>query len=171
MSLLSKLLGGKKPTLSDVVELLQGKEQKPAASTPSYTYTAPRPAEPVYEAQLEPTPLGRSWGEAMPNEPNQYNYPGTWQAYFEDIFSKEFAAYRCVRENNPLSSKAVSYTFYEGTQKVLAVELLSEGCDVYRLRRQCERENVPYLRFYYNHAGWWNARSYVVNRMQKAMGL
>ena len=128
MSLLSKLLGGKKPSLSDVVELFQEKEQKPASSPVSHSYNA-RP-EPAYTVEMgEETPIGRSWGERMPNEPNQYNYPGTYHQYFEDIFQTEFAAYRVVRTDNPLTSRATSYSFYAGDTPVLVVELLSRSCD------------------------------------------
>lgn len=169
MSLLSKLLGGKKPSLSDVVELLQGKEQKPASRPVSQqpAYTAPKP---VYqEPEGEPTPIGRSWGERMPDEPNQFNYSGNYREYFEEIFRQEFSELRFYREENPRSSKATAYTFYRGTEKALVIEMLAEGCDVYQLRRTCEREGTPYLRFYYNHEGWWNARSYVVKRMRNAL--
>ena len=31
------------------------------------------------------------------------------------------------------------------------------------------KEGVPYLRFYKDHEGWWNARSYVVSRIEKAL--
>ena len=116
------------------------------------------------------TPIGRSWGERMPNEPNQYNYPGTYREYFEDIFSREFAAYRVVRSENPRSSRASSYTFLMGERPVLVVELLSRSCDVYQLRNSCRKSGTPYLRFYYDYDGWWNARSYVVNRIRNAIG-
>ena len=169
MSLLSKLLGGKKPSLSDVVELFQEKEQKPASSPVSHSYNA-RP-EPAYTVEMgEETPIGRSWGERMPNEPNQYNYPGSYREYFEDIFSREFAAYRTVRSENPRTDKASSYTFFAGDKPALVVELLSRSCDAKQIREGCRRSGTPYLRFYYDYEGWWNARSYVVNRMNKALG-
>ena len=169
MSFLSKLLNGKKPSLSDVVDLLQGKEQKqtsrPVSQQPAYT--APRPS--YQEPMGEPTPLGRSWGERMPDEPNQFNYPGSYREYFEEIFREDFPELTFYREQNPKSSRASSYTFYRGAQKVLVIELVGQGCDVYLLRRNCEREGMPYLRFWYDHDGWWNARSYVVKRMREAM--
>ena len=166
MSLLSKLLGGKKPSLDDVVDLFKEKE-KPAArpAQPSY-YNRPQPAC----AEPEETPIGRSWGERMPNEPNQYNYPGTYRQYFEDIFGREFAAYRVVRSENPRTSKASSYTFLANDRPVLVVELLSRSCDVCQLRNSCRRSGTPYLRFYYDYDGWWNARSYVVNRIRNTLG-
>ena len=177
MSLLSKLLGGKKPTLSDVVELLQGKEQKPA-SRPAGTGSAPSPhstgshfAQASRQETGEETPIGRSWGERMPNEPNQYNYPGTYWDYFADIFNREFAAYRVEVRKNPRSTAIRSYHFSNPDgAPALVVELLSQGCDANQLRRDCRRQGVPYLRFYYDHEGWWNARSYVVRRINEALG-
>ena len=168
MSLLSKLLGGKKPSLSDVVDLLQGKEQKPAPSQADNF--ASRPANPAPEALGEMTPIGRSWGERMPNELNQYNYPGSFREYFEDIFRQEFAAFRVTRKANPLSDKTSIYTFYDGPRTVLVVEIMSSRGDFQKLRRDCQRQGIPYLRFYYDHEGWWNARSYVVNRINAALG-
>ena len=172
MSLLSKLLNGKKPTLDDVVDLFKEKDApaaKPAAQ-PAKPACSPRP-EPLDQQSLgEETPIGRSWGERMPNEPNQYNYPGSYRQYFEDIFRTEFAAYRAVRSENPLTSRASSYTFYSGDSPVLVVELLSRKCESNQLRKNCRKSGTPYLRFYYDYEGWWNARSYVVRRMREAIG-
>lgn len=171
MSLLSKLLGGKKPSLSDVVDLFQGKEARPEPDT-ARPAVQPQPAYNAYEPCGEPTPLGRSWGERMPDEPNQYNYPGSYKEYFEDIFRTEFAAYRVLRSENPLSRKTDIYTFYDVfDHQVLVVEVMDSGADLYKLRRDCERAGMPYLRFYHNHFGWWNARSYVVKRIRTALGI
>ena len=167
MSLLSKLLSGKKPTLDEVVDLFKEKE-KPSAKPAQPTYYS-RP-EPAYTAEMgEETPIGRSWGERMPNEPNQYNFPGTYRAYFEDIFNREFAAYRTVRSENPRTSKVSSYTFFSGDKPVLVVELLSRSSDAYQIRNSCRKSGTPYLRFYYDYDGWWNARSYVVRRINEAI--
>lgn len=168
MSLLSKLLNGKKPTLDDVVDLF--KEKDAPAAQPAKPAFSPRP-EPLDQQPLgEETPIGRSWGERMPNEPNQYNYPGSYRQYFEDIFRTEFAAYRAVRSENPLTSRASSYTFYNGDSPVLVVELLSRKCEANKVRKNCRKSGTPYLRFYYDYEGWWNARSYVVRRMREAIG-
>ncbi|MBO4289212.1 MAG: hypothetical protein J5865_03820 [Lachnospiraceae bacterium] len=170
MSLLSKLLSGKKPSVSDVLDLFQGKEEKPAEAQNVRPAAQPYRPEPAYEAQGEPTPLGRSWGELMPDEPNQFNYPGTYREYFEDIFRNDFADCTFVFEQNPRSSRIQKYAFYRDMRKVLVVELVGQGCDAYEVRRLCAKEGTPYLRFYHDHEGWWNARSYVVARMRKAMG-
>lgn len=168
MSLLSKLFGGKKPSISDVADLLQGKDQKPASVQAGYS--APRPANQTPDYALEETPIGRSWGERMPNEPNQYNYTGTYREYFEDIFSRDFPAWRVTRSFNPYSEKSTAYTFFDESRTVLVVELVSCRSNLQRLRRDCGRKGIPYLRFYYDYHGWWNARSYVVNRINAALG-
>ncbi|MBQ1371730.1 MAG: hypothetical protein IIY70_02245 [Oscillospiraceae bacterium] len=165
MSLLSKLFGKEKPTLSDVVDLLQGTGDQARQSSRSS-----RPGNSQPALAEEPTPIGRSWGKRMPEEPNQYNYPGTYHEYFEALFREEFRFYTFTREENPKSRHTTSYTFYEAGRKILVVELLAQGSDVYLLRERCKQEGIPYLRFYYNHEGWWNARSYVVNRMKHAIG-
>ena len=168
MSLLSKLLKGKKPSIDDVVDLFKEKKTPAAQSANPAEQARPKPIS--QQPQGEETPIGRSWGERMPNEPNQYNYPGSYLQYFEDIFQTEFAAYRVVRTNNPLTSRATSYSFYTGDSPVLVVELLSRFCDAYQLRKNCRKNGIPYLRFYYDYEGWWNARSYVVRRMREAIG-
>lgn len=169
MSLLSKLLGGKKPTLSDVVDLLQGKDAQtvePAAPKPAPAqYTRPT-------AQPEPEPEGPSgvsWGERMPNEPNQYNYYGTFWEYFEDIFRRDFADYQVTRKENPRALSVYTYTFSKGNGTLLVVELFSRRSDAYKVRSDCRKQGIPYLRFYYDYDGWWNTRAYVTDRIRKAL--
>ncbi len=168
MSLLSKLLGGKKPSISDMVDLLQGKASKPVSG--QNVSFASRPSNQVSESFVEQTPIGRSWGETMPNEPNQYNYPGSYRQYFEEIFNRDFAAWRVTRSFNPKSDKTTIYTFFDGSRTALVVELMSRRADLQKLRRDCGRSGIPYLRFYYDYHGWWNARSYVVNRINAVLG-
>lgn len=170
MSLLSKLLGGKKPTLSDVVDLLQGKDEqpaRPAAAPAQKPWAAPSQNAP----QPEPEgPSGVSWGERMPNEPNQYNYYGTFWEYFEDIFQREFAEYRVTRRENPRAVSVYTYTFAKGEGSCLVVELMSRRNDVHKVRDDCRKQGIPYLRFYYDVDGWWNTRAYVTDRIGKALG-
>ena len=171
MSLLSKLLGGKKPTLSDVVDLLQGKDDQPAPpSRPEpvsnqNTWSAPSQPEPVSEG-----PSGFSWGERMPDEPNQYNYYGTFWEYFEDIFRRDFADYSVEHKENPRALSVYTYRFSRGGGPLLVVELLSRRNAVYKVREDCRKQGVPYLRFYYDVDGWWNTREYVIQRIRKALG-
>ena len=104
----------------------------------------------------------------MPDEENQYNYNGTFMEYFESIFREELPQYRMNR-TLPSNSKRVLYTFFSGSSMALVVELMSEGCSVNRIRSDCRRDGIPYLRFYYDHHGWWNTRAYVVKRLRDAV--
>ena len=98
----------------------------------------------------------------MPDEENQFNFSGTFMQYFESIFSAEFPRYFVEKETD---GSRVIYTFRDGGAKALVVELLSEKSSVYKLRKACQKEGVPYLRFYSDHDGWWNTRAYVVQRV------
>ena len=114
-------------------------------------------------------PSGFSWGRKMPAEENQYNYNGSFDSYFEKIFREEFGNYRLERTDIP-GSKRIVYAFYDGERKVLVIELMSQSSVAKKLRRDCEAAGIPYLRFYYDHEGWWNTRNYVITRMRNALG-
>ena len=131
---------------------------------------AKREAEAAYDdVQMEPA-SGDSWGEVMPDEENQYNFHGSYDEYFEHIFDNDFSGYEYEREDLPGTARTV-YTFYAGGgRKVLILELMNQTSCANKIRRNAEKEGVPYLRFYYDHDGWWNTRSYVTRRMQKALG-
>ena len=32
-------------------------------------------------------------------------------------------------------------------------------------------QGIPYIRFYYDHEGWWNTKSYVIRRTSEALGI
>lgn len=171
MSLLSKLLGDKKNVLSDIVDLIQGAAQ---AEKPAHPDTAVNNAWSAQNYTAQPDaasdgPSGVSWGSRMPDEPNQYNYPGSYEDYFADIFNREFADYRVERQQNPRTRGAYTYTFTKNAAPCLVVELLSERNEVYQVRDDCHKQGIPYLRFYYDHKGWWNTRAYVTERMRKAL--
>ena len=104
----------------------------------------------------------------MPDEPNQYSFNGSYIDYFADIFSKDFAEYRVERES-VRGGRATVFTLWSGSRRALVVELMSENSSSKKLRSQCASDRIPYLRFYYDHHGWWNTRSYVVARVRKAL--
>ena len=112
---------------------------------------------------------GFSWGEEMPAEENQYNFNGTYVEYFDGIFKSEFPQYRIECESLR-KGKITVFTFFSGDAKALVVELLSENSQAENTRFNCSREKIPYTRFYYNHHGWWNTRSYVIKRTKDALG-
>ena len=104
----------------------------------------------------------------MPAEENQYNYNGHFTAYFENIFNTEFAAYR-YEKAVLYEDRRIVYYFYSGDAKVLAVELMTDKSDARKFRNDCKKAGLAYVRFYFNHPGWWNTRSYVVRRIKEAL--
>lgn len=136
-----------------------------------------KPAEPAHEAPAAPAapsaqerydaPSGDSWGEFMPDEENQFNYGGSFESYFEHIFKEDFPGYSFEKVYVGYGRTRVVYRFTKGAGTALTLELMSEKCSARMTRRECEAAGTPYLRFYYDHDGWWNTRSYVVKRMKK----
>ncbi|MBQ7475672.1 MAG: hypothetical protein IJS78_07130 [Clostridia bacterium] len=157
MGLLSKLFGGEKAVEKAAKDILGGILGQNNGGNANE-----RPAETAAPVR-EDTYGGDSVWDRMPAEENQYNFGGTYSEYFESLFRSEFPAYRF--EKTPVGgSGRLVYTFY-GSSRALVVELMSERCSAYKVRNDCRRDGVPYLRFYYDHAGWWNTRSYVVGRI------
>lgn len=111
---------------------------------------------------------GNSWGPVMPQEENQFNYKGTYKEYFNDIFRSEFSSYDIESSDSP-NGRVTVFVFMKDNKKALVVELLSQKSSVYKLRSHCAREKIPYLRYYYDHHGWWNTRSYVTERTRDAL--
>ena len=173
MGLLDKLFSGStdaekaaKDLLSGLVNSAKEAVEKEEAKEQAQPYQEPQPqAADEYAAD---GPSGDSWGPKMPDEPNQYNYGGTFEEYFEDIFGKEFAQYRVDKEST-YYGKRILYTFYDGGRKALVVELLTSSSGSKKLRDRCRAEGTPYLRFYYDYDGWWNTRSYVTRRVTAAL--
>lgn len=163
MGLLSKIFGGDKDVEKAAKDLLKGiidnaqQNQQVSAGEDESAHKA------------ESSPSGFSWGEKMPAEENQYNYNGSFDEYFEGLFRSEFPELRYEKDEISPNRRIV-YTFYSGDSKALVVELMSEKSSARKLRNDCKKEGVPYLRFYFDHEGWWNTRSYVVGRMRDAIG-
>ena len=105
----------------------------------------------------------------MPPEENQYSFNGSYVEYFDKVFREEFPSYRIEHAPAPKGRRATIFTFYNAQGKALVVELMSENSVARMLRQECAAENIPYLRFYYDHQGWWNTRSYVVRRTLAAL--
>ena len=172
MSLLDKLIGNSKKAVNNVIGSItnalneKGKAEQEAPK-PQHSGIQVGATIPHYEP--EPAPSGVSWGPTMPAEPNQYNYPGTWLQYFDVLFMKEFSEYRIVRDVIG-DGKRVVYTFYSGEKTALVVEVMNQSCAAQKLRRDCRRSGTPYLRYYYDHEGWWNTYSYVCDRSRAALG-
>ncbi|MBO4604679.1 MAG: hypothetical protein J5657_05215 [Clostridiales bacterium] len=127
---------------------------------------------PVMDSVLtsEPTPSGFSWGEEMPAEENQYNFGGSYREYFEKIFSEDFPDLAAAKEIPEKFPNRTTYRLSRGGAVALVVELLPESTATKKVRKECEAAGTPYVRFYYDHDGWWNTRAYVVDRIRKALG-
>ena len=172
MGLFKKLLGGA-PDISleklakgitDVAEKAVRKVESYAAdsASDSGSQNQARPYEPETAAS------GFSWGKNMPMEENQYNYHGNYVQYFDHIFREDFPGYQAVSQKEPKGSSTI-FTVYHAGRKALVVELKSEKSESNRVRRACQMEGTPYLRFYYDHHGWWNTREYVVTRVRSVL--
>ncbi len=125
-----------------------------------------RPAQPQRPAYVAAS--GDSWGDEMPAEENQYNFAGNYVQYFEKVLREEFPAYTVKTDDSDRSRRTV-FTLYSGMNKALVVEVMTESSSAQKLRRRCEAEGTPYVRFYFNHRGWWNTRSYVTRRVRAAL--
>ena len=160
MGFLSKLLSGEsKKILGDIIDSVQaGVENSATGQSGGNQYSD--------ESQTEAG--GKSWGPKKPAEENQYNFRGKYYEYFDSIYKAEFPEYDITYETIKGDYSTV-FTFYKHSNKELVVELLSETSSTKKLKRECAQEGIPYLRFYYNHRGWWNTRSYVIERTRNAL--
>ena len=157
-------------TIQNKAEEVQGKTNpfEPSAHAPENSSAKTAPVQTGSRTAGSHTPAGVSWGEEMPEEENQFSYDGTFVEYFEQIFRTEFPCYQVTRKTEQ-DGKTVIFTFRKGVREALVVELLSQRSERKKLRSDCEANGIPYLRFYYDHDGWWNTRSYVVNRVAGAL--
>ena len=170
MGLLSKLFGDKNglgEILSEVTNAIKQESVNLHESEQKKTTAAP--VETVRESAVKNGPSGFSWGPDMPAEENQFNYKGTYKEYFDNVFRSEFSTYK-IESADANNGRSTVFTFWDGSRKALVVELLSEKSSAYKLRTDCKAEGVPYLRYYYDHHGWWNTREYVKQRTRNALG-
>lgn len=167
MGIFSKLFGDKASIIDDIAaakkqELLDRLEKEKSDAETSYS-TAGKD-----NAVTPKAPSGFSWGPEMPDEENQYNYNGTYKEYFNDVFRTEFPDYT-LESADTNNGRATVFIFYKDGQKALVVELLSRKSSADKLRSDCRKERLPYLRYYYDYHGWWNTREYVKQRTRNAL--
>ena len=139
-----------------------------AAANPNSAASNARPASAAPAPSSSGAESGFSWGPTMPAEENQYSFSGSYLAYFDMVFSQEFPQYRITRET-PKKGHSTIYSFWLGERKALVAELMSERSEANKLRSECRARHIPYVRFYYDHDGWWNTRSYVAQRTRAAL--
>lgn len=136
-----------------------------AAPAPQYNNSAQAQAQAYEEG-----PSGDSWGPNMPAEENQFNSGLKYQDYFTKVFTEAFSAYQIDKED-VRDGSAMLFTFSQGGVKKLVVEVISERSNPYKVRNDCRKQGIPYLRYYYDYDGWWNTKSYVIRRTSKALGI
>jgi hypothetical protein len=149
------------------IDLKEVTEKAKAAEAERASQESTFDASPAAE---EDGPSGFSWGPVMPAEENQYNYGGTYLQYFDHIFADDFPGYEVKREPG-YGGKSTVYTLADGGRTALIVELLPSSSESVKLRQSCRQQGIPYLRFYFDHDGWWNTRAYVNDRVRKALGI
>ena len=135
--------------------------------------------QPVRQRQSAPAPVpqqrpasnapsGFSWGEDMPDEENQYNFNGTYKQYFDSIFLTEFREYQIMCDTAKYTGMPV-YTFVKNGRRALVVELMKSSSNARKLRNDCKKSGIPYLRYYIDYDGWWNTKKYVITRTRNAL--
>ena len=130
---------------------------------------AQQPQQPAPQQHAAPAgESGDSWGDEMPAEPNQFNFGGNYVQYFESILREEFAGYAVQKDASDMCRRTV-FTLSGAAGKALVIEVMTENSAAQKIRRACEKEGVPYVRFYFDHDGWWNTRSYVTRRIRAAL--
>lgn len=171
MGFLDKLL---KKGAADALRELLGND---AASAPQQQ---PSPQQPLPQQQNAPQqtfgPSGWSWGETMPDEENQYNFSGTYDQYFDTVLRQAFPEYDITMEDEDRRHGAYSklyqaklVTFRKDGRTALMIELMSRHSSRNKMRMECMKAGIPYLRFYYDYHGWWNTKSYVTERTRRAL--
>ena len=136
--------------------------------------SAPVNSETLNNRRPEPAiidgPSGDSWGPNMPAEENQFNSGLNFRDYFSNLFMNEFSSYQISKEE-PKNRNAVIFTFSQAGAKKLVVEVISDRSSPYKYRNECRAQGIPYLKYYHDHEGWWNTRSYVIRRTSNALGI
>lgn len=170
MGLFNKLFGEAAKAIGNMGEeaiksALNGSDRSPAGNP-----VTDRPV-PQWEQQPQKAsgPSGLSWGPQMPSEENQYNFNGNYRQYFENIFAQDFPGYSVDKEIPAKYPNRTVYRLSSGGVTSLVIELLPESSGTQKLRSECRANGTPYLRFYHNHDGWWNTRSYVTGRIRSAL--
>ena len=118
-------------------------------------------------APFRPQPIARLAGRSIPPGDNQFNYPGSYVDYFAHVFREDFPEYRVTHEQR---KRSTVFTFLspDGRQ-ALTAEIMPDSSEAKKLRRECAAMGIPYVRFYYDHEGWWNTRAYVNDRVRNAL--
>ena len=179
MSILSGLVNKLKKEVIDKVadaithEVLDNKpEEKPEEKPVGYVIPGGVPngfviggggSKPAAASEYED-----DWYDTVPAEECQYNSGLHYLEYFSKLFREEFPEY-VVSLETVEPERRYKYSFMQKARCALVVELMTEKSEANKLRRETLRAGIPYLRFYFDHSGWWNTRKYVVGRVKDAL--
>ncbi len=105
-----------------------------------------------------------TWYDVIPKEECQYNSGMNYLDYFTKVFREEFPGYDIGLETIE-EGRRYKYAFTKGGNTCLIVELMTEKSEANKFRRDTLRAGIPYLRFYFDHQGWWNTRAYIKERV------
>ena len=109
-----------------------------------------------------------SWYDEVPDEECQYNSGMNYLDYFTKVFREEFPGYEIALDTIE-AGRRYKYTFMKGGAVALIVELMTEKSEANKFRRDTLRQGIPYLRFYFDHEGWWNTRAYIRERVSQKL--
>ena len=149
---------------------INSQQSKPVAASAPADYGEPLNTGRRVEPEYVDGPSGDSWGPNMPSEENQFNSGLNYQDYFSNVFCGEFTSYQ-IDKVSLRDGRAMLFTFSQGGGKKLVIEVISDRSNPYKVRNECRAQGINYLRYYYDHDGWWNTKSYVIRRTSKALGL
>ena len=120
------------------------------------------------ETEIPDGPSGDSWGPRMPDEENQFNSGLSYQDYFNKVLTEAFPDYQIEKETVRDGKDAI-FTLTHYDSKKLVVDVRSSANNRYKIVKDCRKQYIPYVRFYYDHDGWWNTKSYVIRRCKEAI--
>lgn len=172
MGFFSKLFGAANEQIArnianDAAKKLQGNFQN--NTQPSAQPSAqPAPAKAAAQNTVPTGPSGFSWGPVMPDEENQYNFNGTYLQYFDSIFLSEFSDYD-IKLDYGKYTRMPYFSFFRNGKCALVVELFSKKSAAKKMRNDCRKVGIPYLRYYIDVEGWWNTKKYVIQRTRNAL--
>ena len=77
----------------------------------------------------------------MPAEENQYNFSGTYEEYFTEVFNSEFPDYTVVKESIR-DGRALCFTFKKDGRTALIVEVMSQKSNAQKLRNMATVRSI-----------------------------
>ena len=168
MGLFSKLVGDNKEAKA-ALGFLKGVVEDAVGEAAKFAGEAKAPSETANQnGTADNRSAVGSRYDSVPAEENQYNFSGTWMQYFEKVLNEDWSEYE-IRQEEGSDRRCPLFVFYDGGKKALVIEMKTERSSAQRIKRQCAAEGVPYLRFYYDHEGWWNTRSYIRARISRTL--